>query len=62
MQECFYTAAYLVVSSGSDDYNGVVSYLQTAYDLAPASDKAPAIKEAVDYFALLAQSKSELPE
>lgn len=61
-QECFYTAAYLVVSSGSDDYTGVVSYLQTAYDLAPASDKAPAIKEAVDYFALLAQSKSELPE
>ena len=49
-QECFYTAAYLAVYSGSDDYEGILTYLETAYDLAPDSDKAPAIDEAITYF------------
>ena len=58
-QECFYTAAYLSVYSGSEDYNGVLTYLQTAYDLAPSSDKADAIKEAVDYFTLIVNNSDQ---
>ena len=52
-QECFYTAAYLAAYSGSEDYDGIMTYLQTSYDLAPQSDKAPAIKEAIEYFKLI---------
>lgn len=49
-QECFYTAAYLVTASGSTDYDGIIEYMQTAYDLAPDSSKAEAIKNAITYF------------
>ena len=49
-QECFYTAAYLVTASGSTDYDGIIEYMKMAYDLAPNSSKAPAIKEAITYF------------
>ncbi|MBO4533827.1 MAG: hypothetical protein J5726_09075 [Treponema sp.] len=58
-QECFYTAAYLSAYSGSEDYNGILTYLQTAYDLAPSSDKADAIKEAVDYFTLIVDNSDQ---
>lgn len=58
-QECFYTAAYLSAYSGSEDYQGLLTYLQTAYDLAPASQKAPAIKEAIDYFQLIIDNTTE---
>lgn len=57
-QECFYTAAYLSAYSGSEDYQGILTYLQTAYDLAPSSDKASAIKEAIDYFQLIIDNVS----
>ena len=59
-QECFYTAAYLSAYSGSEDYQGILTYLQTAYDLAPNSDKADAIKEAVDYFTLIENNSDQL--
>ena len=49
-QECFFTAAYLVAYSDTDDYEGIISYLKTAYDLAPESSKAQAIKDAIAYF------------
>ena len=49
-QECLFKAAYLVAYSESDDYEGILYYLQTAYDIAPESSKAPAIKEAIEYF------------
>ena len=49
-QECFFTAAYLVAYSDTDDYEGIISYLRTAYELAPASSKAPAIQDAINYF------------
>ena len=59
-QECFYTAAYLSAYSGSEDYQGILTYLQTAYDFAPSSDKADAIKEAVDYFSLIINNNEQL--
>ncbi len=49
-QEILFKVAYLVAYSESDDYEGILSYLQTAYDIAPESNRAPAIKEAIDYF------------
>ena len=49
-QECFYTAAYLAATSGSEDYTGNLTYLETAYDIAPTSSIAPAIEEAIKYF------------
>ena len=52
-QECFYTAAYLAAFGGSEDYQGILSYLQTAYELAPDSDKAPAIQEAISYYKIV---------
>ncbi|MBP5602558.1 MAG: hypothetical protein J6X78_07495 [Treponema sp.] len=61
-QECFYTAAYIVAYSGSEDYNGILSYLQTAYELAPDSSKASAIKDAIDYFNTIVENEAELPE
>ena len=61
-QECFYTAAYLVTASGSDDYEGIIEYMQTAYDLAPNSSKAPAIKDAIAYFETVAEKSAEYDE
>lgn len=58
-QECFYTAAYLVTASGSDDYEGIIQYMQTAYDLAPNSSKAEAIKNAISYFETVIDYSSE---
>ena len=59
-QECFYTAAYIAATSGSDDYEGILTYLQTAYDLAPNSDKAAAIKDAVNYFGTIIDNIDEI--
>ena len=59
-QECFYTAAYLAAYSGSDDYEGILTYLQTAYDIAPNSSKADAIKEAVNYFETIINNIDEI--
>ena len=61
-QECFYTAAYLVTASGSTDYEGIIEYMQTAYDLAPHSSKAPAIKDAISYFETVAEKSAEYDE
>ena len=61
-QECFYTAAYLVTASGSTDYEGIIEYMQTAYDLAPNSSKAPAIKDAIAYFETVAEKSAEYEE
>ncbi len=58
-QECLFKAAYLVAYSESDDYEGILSYLQTAYDIAPESSKAPAIKEAIEYFEARVKTASE---
>ncbi len=55
-QECFYTAAYLVAYSGSDDYEGILFYLKTAYEFAPQSDKAAAIQQAIDYFGMIVEN------
>ena len=33
-----------------DDYEGIISYLKTAYELAPESSKAQAIQDAITYF------------
>ena len=61
-QECFYTAAYLAAYSGSDNYDGILAYLQTAYSIAPESAKADAIKQAIEYFNTIVQNQSEIPE
>jgi tetratricopeptide (TPR) repeat protein len=58
-QECFYTAAYLAAYSGSEDYQGIITYLQTAYELSPDSAKAPAIKDAITYFQTVIEKKDE---
>ena len=58
-QECFYTAAYLVANSDSDDYEGIISYLKTAYDLAPESSKAKAIQNAITYFETILDKTAE---
>ena len=58
-QECFYTAAYLVTYSGSTDYEGILEYMTTAYNLAPNSAKAPAIKEAISYFETVIEKQPE---
>ena len=47
-QECLFKAAYLAAYSGSDDYEGILTYLETAYNFAPESSTAPAIKTAIE--------------
>ncbi len=59
-QECFYTAAFLASYSGSQDYQGILSYLRTAYDLAPQSDKASSIQEAINYYELVVENQGSL--
>lgn len=54
-QECLYTAAYLAVYNGSTDYEGIVSLLQIALEIAPQSSKAESIQKAIDFF----ENKSE---
>lgn len=61
-QECFFTAAYLAAYSGSDDYEGILGYLKTAYELAPESSKAPAINDAITYFENLISSLDKMKE
>ena len=58
-QECFYTAAYLAAYSGSEDYEGILAYLKTAYEIAPESAKASAIQEAITYFETLIEKMGE---
>ena len=61
-QECFYTAAYFVAYSGSDDFTAIIQYLNLAYQVAPESSKAPAIKDAITYFETLAENSSSIEE
>lgn len=49
-QDCYYMAAYILSSSGSEDYSVIVNYLQKALDAAPESDHASDIKDALEYY------------
>lgn len=55
-QECYYMAAYLLASSGSDDYNVILSYLNSALEANPEGDKTSYIQSAIDYY----KSQNEL--
>lgn len=58
-QECFFNAAYLIAYSDTDDYEGIISYLQTAYDIAPQSSKAESIKAAIEYFETVLEKSAD---
>ena len=49
-QECYYMAAYLLGSTGADDYELIVSYLNLALNACPESSKNEYIKNAIAYY------------
>ena len=49
-QECYYMAAYLLASTGSDDYQVILSYLDSALAACPEGDKVQYINSAIDYY------------
>lgn len=56
IQECYYMAAYLVASSGSDDYQLIAGYLARSLDANSEGEKVPLIKNAFDYYSNLAET------
>ena len=49
-QECYYMAAYLLASTGSDDYQVILSYLNSALAACPDGDKVQYINSAIEYY------------
>jgi thioredoxin-related protein len=48
-QQAYYTAGYLLGSTGSTDYAVITGYLQSAYDADPESEHAAMIKQTMEY-------------
>lgn len=49
-QECYYMAAYLLASTGSEDYDVIISYLNMALEASANSEKVPYILNAINYY------------
>ena len=49
-QECYYMAAYLLGSTGANDYEMIVNYLNLALTAYPESEKNEYIKNAITYY------------
>lgn len=49
-QECYYMAAYLLGSTGANDYELIVSYLNLALNACPDGSKNEYIKNAIAYY------------
>ena len=49
-QECYYMAAYLLASTGADDYELIVNYLTLALTACPESAKVEYIQNAITYY------------
>lgn len=48
-QQAYYTAGYLLGSTGSTDYDTIIAYLQASYDADPQSEHAANIKQTLEY-------------
>lgn len=57
-QECYYTAAFLLAQSGSEDFDIIIEYLRTALAIAPNSPIAGNIHQVLDYFTELLVSQA----
>jgi thioredoxin-related protein len=56
VQQAYYTAGYLLGSTGSQDYATITTYLQASYDAEPESEHAAAIKQTLDYVKSMASA------
>ena len=62
-QMSYYTAGYLLIQSGSNDYKTVQEYLKLAYDANPESEEAQNIQMAINYVQTLLDGEGDdLPE
>jgi len=61
-QQSYYTAGYLLGSTGSHDYPAMITYLQAAYDAAPESEHAASIQQAIDYVKSMASAADKKAE
>ena len=61
-QECYYMAAYLLASTGSDDYQVILNYLDSALAACPEGEKIPYIQSAIDYYKSQADEKAQNAE
>lgn len=48
-QQAYYTAAYLLATSGSADYDLIISYLENAIKILPDGENSDMIEQALDY-------------
>ncbi len=62
LQMAFYTAAYILGSSGSQNYEKILSYLQQSYDMNPESDAANNIMNALNQVKMIVEGKVEESE
>lgn len=61
-QECYYMAAYLLASTGSDDYQVILSYLNSALAACPDGDKVQYINSAMEYYKQQEEEKAKAAE
>jgi len=61
-QECYYMAAYLLGSTGAEDYDLIVSYLNLALTSCPESDKVEYIRNAISYYTQQIEAKAKAAE
>lgn len=57
-QNCYYTAAFLIAQTGSEDLGLIIDYLRLAVAIAPNSESVDDIKQVLEYYSdlLLAQT------
>ena len=58
-QECYYMAAYLLASAGADDYQVILSYLNSALNACPDGDKVQYINSAIEYYKAQEEEKAK---
>lgn len=58
-QIAFYTAGYLLASSGSNNLEKILSYFQKAYDINPESEAAKNIKISLDYVKAMIENEGD---
>lgn len=56
VQQAYYTAGYLLGSTGSQDYATITAYLQASYDADPESEHASDIQRTLDYVKSMASA------
>lgn len=61
-QVAFYTAAFVLIQSQSNDYEKIRDYLQKSYDAAPDTEEAQTIKGSITQVQMMIDGEGDIPE